>query len=418
VISVLIFWHNPVSGIEYHDKCVLLLSENLFSNELFPKGSFPKEHFSRESLMQLNSIAELIADIRAGKMVILMDDEDRENEGDVIMAAEHVTTEAINFMARFARGLICLPMTRERCQHLRLPLMVEENHSGFGTKFTVSIEAATGVTTGISAADRARTVQAAVAKNATASDIVQPGHVFPLVAEPGGVLRRAGHTEAACDLASLAGCEPAGVICEVMNDDGSMARRPDLEAFAKAHGLKMGTIADLIQYRLHHEATIERVSDHEVETWYGKFRLFSYRDKLDALTHLALVKGEIKAGEEVPVRVHQIDPIRDLISAKLQGNTSWNLYSVMRYLARCETGVVIILGQDYDSASMADRIEAFFAGEVKPVQSEGPAWRNVGTGSQILQDLGVTRMKLLSSPLRFNALSGFGLEITEYVDAK
>ena len=368
--------------------------------------------------MQMNSIEELIADIRAGKMVILMDDEDRENEGDVIMAAEHVTTEAINFMAKFARGLICLPMTRERCQRLNLPLMVERNQSGFGTKFTVSIEAATGVTTGISAADRARTVQAAVAKDATASDIVQPGHIFPLIAEPGGVLRRAGHTEAACDLAALAGCEPAGVICEVMNDDGSMARRADLEAFAREHDLKIGTIADLIQYRLHHEATIERVSDYNMDTWYGGFRLITYRDRLDGSTHLALVKGDLSGDESIPVRVHQIDPLRDLISAKLQGNASWNIYSVMSYLAKSDKGVVIILGQDYDSAGMAERIDAFFKGEIKPAPSEGPAWRNVGTGSQILQDLGVTKMKLLSSPLRFNALSGFGLEITEYIDAK
>lgn len=368
--------------------------------------------------MALNSIEEIIADMRAGKMVILMDDEDRENEGDIIMAAEHVTTEDINFMARFARGLICMPMTRERCQRLNIPLMVEENHSGFGTKFTVSIEAATGVTTGISAADRARTVQAAVAKNAKASDIVQPGHIFPLIAEPGGVLRRAGHTEAACDLAELAGCEPAGVICEIMNDDGSMARRPDLEAFAKEHNLKIGTIADLIQYRLHHENTVQRVSEHDVETWYGKFRLVTYKDKLDPLTHLALVKGDIKAGDEVPVRVHQIDPVRDLISAKYSGNASWNLYSVMYYLANCDKGVVIILGQDYDSAGLADHIQAAFSGGIKPVQEQKLAWRNVGTGSQILQDLGVTRMKLLSSPVRFNALSGFGLEITEYIEAK
>lgn len=369
--------------------------------------------------MQMNTADELIADIRAGKMVILMDDEDRENEGDLIMAAEHASTEAINFMARFARGLICMPMTRARCQRLQLPLMVEDNNSGFGTKFTVSIEAATGVTTGISAADRARTIEAAVAADATAADIVQPGHVFPLIAEPGGVLRRAGHTEASCDLAKLAGCEPAGVICEVMNDDGSMARRPDLEAFAKQHDLKIGTIADLIQYRLHHEATIERLAEHDMDTWYGGFRLISYRDKLDGATHLALVKGDIRADEAVPVRVHQMDPLRDLISAKLQGNASWNIYSVMSYLGKqVDKGVVIILGQDYDSAGMAERIEAFFKGDIKPAPSEGPAWRHVGTGSQILHDLGVKKMRLLSSPLRFNALSGFGLEVVEYIEAK
>lgn len=370
--------------------------------------------------MELDRIEDIVADIRAGKMVILMDDEDRENEGDVIMAADHVTTEAVNFMARFARGLICLPMSRERCQRLNLPLMVEDNHSGFGTKFTVSIEATTGVTTGISAADRARTIQAAVAANAKAGDIVQPGHVFPLIAEPGGVLRRAGHTEAACDLAQLAGCEPAGVICEVMNDDGSMARRADLEAFAKQHELKVGTIADLIQYRLHHEKTVERVSDHMAQTWYGDFRLVTYKDKLDSATHLALVKGDIKPDQDVPVRVHQIDLVRDLISAKMPGAASWNLYSVMSYFANSDTGVVIILGKDYESASLADHIDAFFAGDLKSAQEQGQgqAWHNVGTGSQILKDLGVSKMRLLSSPLRFNALSGFGLTITEYVEAQ
>ncbi len=368
--------------------------------------------------MQLNRIEDIIADIKAGKMVILMDDEDRENEGDIIVAAEHTTTEHVNFMARFARGLICLPMNRERCQRLNLPLMVDDNQSGFGTKFTVSIEAAEGVTTGISAADRARTIQAAVAKDAVASDIVQPGHIFPLIAEPGGVLRRAGHTEAACDLAALAGCEPAGVICEVMKDDGSMARRPDLEAFAQEHDLKIGTIADLIQYRLHHEATVERLHEHPITSWYGDFRLITYRDKLDALTHVALVKGDITADKAVAVRVHQVDPLRDLINVRLSGNASWNLHSVMHFLSKEDAGVVIMLGEDYDSAGMADRIEAFFNGQVKIAPDKAPAWRNVGTGSQILQDLGVTKMRLMSSPMRFNALSGFGLEVTEYIAPK
>lgn len=366
--------------------------------------------------MQLNTIEEIIADIRMGKMVILMDDEDRENEGDLIMAASHVTTEAVNFMAKFGRGLICLPMSKARCERLGLPLMVERNRSGFGTKFTVSIEAAEGVTTGISAADRARTIQAAVAKHANASDIVQPGHVFPLIAEPGGVLRRAGHTEAACDLAELAGLEPAGVICEIMKDDGSMARRPDLEAFAEAHGLKIGTIAELIQYRLHHEATVERVADYPLPTWYGNFRLMVYRDKLENLTHVAIVKGEIRPEVTVAVRVHHFDPLRDLINVRLTGAASWNLHSVMHYFKNEDTGVVIILGENFDSAGMAERIAAFFDGKVKIASEEGPAWRNVGTGSQILQDLGVTRMKLLSAPMRFNALSGFGLEITDYVE--
>lgn len=366
--------------------------------------------------MQMNTTEELIADVRVGKMVILMDDEDRENEGDIVMAAEHVTTEAINFMARFGRGLICLPMNRERCQRLNLPLMVKENHSGFGTKFTVSIEAAEGVTTGISAADRARTVEAAVAPNATASDIVQPGHIFPLIAEEGGVLQRAGHTEASCDIATLAGCEPAGVICEVMNDDGSMARRDDLVAFAEEHDLKIGTIADLIQYRLHNEKTVQRLAEYPLDSWYGDFKLITYKDHLQPLTHIAIVKGEINAEDNVPVRVHQIDPLRDMMNLKLTDGASWNLHSVMTYLAREENGVFIILGEDYDSADLAGRIDAFFKGQVKVAPGEGPAWRKVGTGSQILQDLGVTKMRLMSAPMRFNSLSGFGLEITEYIE--
>src|SRR5574344_2740456 len=245
--------------------------------------------------MSLNSIEEIIADIRAGKMVILMDDEDRENEGDLIIASECVTAEHINFMAKHARGLICMPMTRERCELLKLPLMAPRNGSGFGTKFTVSIEAAEGVTTGISAADRARTVQAAVAKNAVADDIVSPGHIFPLRAQPGGVLARAGHTEAACDLARMAGFQPSGVICEIMNDDGSMARRPELEKFAAEHGIKIGTIADLIHYRLVHEHTVERLSERALDSELGQFKLITYRDQVEGQVHLALVKGEIHA---------------------------------------------------------------------------------------------------------------------------
>src|SRR5574344_3100044 len=248
--------------------------------------------------MALNTAEELIEDIRAGKMVILMDDEDRENEGDVIIASECVTAEHINFMARFARGLICMPMTRERCELLKLPLMAQHNGSGFGTKFTISIEAAEGVTTGISAADRARTVQAAAAREAVAADIVSPGHIFPLMAQPGGVLARAGHTEAACDLARMAGFQPSGVICEIMNDDGSMARRPELEVFAQEHGLKIGTIADLIHYRMIHERTIERVSEQELDTALGQFKLVTYRDCNDGDIHLALTLGEISP--EVP----------------------------------------------------------------------------------------------------------------------
>ena len=272
--------------------------------------------------MALNTAEELIEDIRAGKMVILMDDEDRENEGDIIIASECVTAEHINFMARFARGLICMPMTRERCELLKLPLMAPRNGSGFGTKFTVSIEAAEGVTTGISAADRARTVQAAVARNAVAEDIVSPGHIFPLMAQPGGVLARAGHTEAACDLARMAGFEPSGVICEIMNDDGTMARRPELEAFAELHGLKIGTIADLIHYRLIHERTVERISEQPLDTELGQFNLVTYRDGVEDTAHMALTLGTICAEEPTLVRVHNMDPLRDLFMVNQPGRWS------------------------------------------------------------------------------------------------
>ncbi len=257
--------------------------------------------------MALNSIEELVEDIRQGKMVILMDDEDRENEGDIIMAAECCQPEHINFMAKHARGLICMPMTRERCETLKLPLMAPRNGSGFGTKFTVSIEAAEGVTTGISAADRARTVQAAAAKDAKAEDIVSPGHIFPLMAQPGGTLARAGHTEAACDLARMAGFEPSGVICEVMNDDGTMSRRAELEVFAAEHGLKIGTIADLIHYRMIHERTVQRVSEQSVESELGEFNLVTYRDAVEGDVHMALTLGKICAEEPTLVRVHNMD---------------------------------------------------------------------------------------------------------------
>ena len=367
--------------------------------------------------MKMNSIAELVEDLRAGKMIILMDDEDRENEGDLVMAAEHVTPEAINFMAKHARGLICLTLTQERCKQIDLPLMVGRNGTQLGTNFTVSIEAAEGVTTGISAADRAKTVQVAVARNARPSDIVQPGHIFPLMAQPGGVLHRAGHTEAGCDLARMAGKEPAAVIVEIMNDDGTMARRPDLEKFAELHGLKIGTIADLIEYRMTNEKTVELVSDNQLPTWYGDFRLLAFRDTVDNMTHVALVKGKPEPEQVTTVRVHQVDPLRDLMSAKINGRTGWNMHRVLEELSGSEAGVVIILGQDYASNHMQGMIEEYFSGKRRPVSSSGPAYRNIGTGSQILRELGVRRMRLLSSPMRFNALSGFDLEIVEYVEA-
>lgn len=364
--------------------------------------------------MKLDSVEALIEDIRQGKMVVLMDDEDRENEGDIVMAASHCQAEHINFMARHARGLICMPMTRERCQQLDLGLMVQANGSGYGTKFTVSIEAATGVTTGISAADRARTVQAAAGLNATSADIVQPGHIFPLMAEPGGVLHRAGHTEAACDFARLAGLDPSGVICEVMNDDGTMARRPDLEKFAEEHGLKIGTIADLIHYRMVHEQTVACESTRTLPTEFGDFQLHVYREANNDGVHIALVKGELGSGAVPTVRVHAVSPLRDLLHARYNGRLGWNMQRSLKAISEAESGVLVLLSQDYRAADMIEHIEGFFAERPRTAEASG-MYRTIGVGSQILRDLGVTKMRLLSSPMKFNALSGFGLEIVEYI---
>lgn len=364
--------------------------------------------------MKLHSVPELIEDIRQGKMIVLMDDEDRENEGDLVMAATHTRAEDINFMAKFGRGLICMPMTRERCEQLKLPLMVQRNGSGYGTKFTVSIEAAQGVTTGISAADRAHTVQVAAARDARAADIVQPGHIFPLMAEPGGVLRRAGHTEAACDLARLAGCEPAGVICEIMNEDGSMARRPDLEQFAEQHGLKIGTIADLIHYRMVNEQTVNRVSTQTLPTEFGEFQMVLYREEAGSLLHTALVRGDVSPEKVATVRVHVLNPLRDLLHARFKGRLGWNLQKSLREVAEAESGVLVLLGREIDPVELEQHLADFNAQRPRAADGSG-MYRNIGTGSQILRDLGVRRMRLLSSPMRFNALSGFGLEIVEYI---
>jgi len=366
--------------------------------------------------MALNSIEEMVEDIRQGKMVILMDDEDRENEGDLVMAAEHCTPEAINFMARFGRGLICMPMTRQRCEQLGLPLMVQRNASGFGTKFTLSIEATEGVTTGISAADRARTVQAAVARDAKVSDLVQPGHIFPLMSDPGGVLSRAGHTEASCDLACLAGSEPAGVICEIMNDDGSMARREDLERFARQHDLKIGTIADLIHYRIMNERTIECVEQNDIDTEYGVFNLHTYRDSIQGSTHLAMVMGKISPDEPVLVRVHITDTLRDLLGARRVDSRSWPLHRALAKVAAEGQGVVVLLNGAEDSYNLEDRIHDFFEQENRSAaKGSSGVYFTVGTGSQILRDLGVGKMRLLSPPIKYSAISGFDLEVVEYV---
>ena len=366
----------------------------------------------------LAPIEDLIEDIRQGKMVILMDDEDRENEGDIIMAAEKVGAEHINFMARHARGLICMPMTRERCERLKLPLMVSDNGSGFGTKFTLSIEAAEGVTTGISAADRARTVQAAAARNARAEDIVQPGHIFPLMAEPGGVLRRAGHTEAACDLAALAGCDPSGVICEVMNDDGSMARRPELERFAAEHDLKMGTIADLIHYRIHNEQTVEPVESTPVNTAVGELTLHVFRDRIQGAHHVALVKGTPTPDTLTTVRVHLADTMRDLLGLQKGEGMNWTTHSALEEVARVDQGVFVLLDDGRPHQDFRDQLEVFLERRRLPRTSDSDGAGNyltIGTGSQILRHLGVGRMRLLSSPWKFSALSGFDLEVVELI---
>ncbi|WP_192034856.1 bifunctional 3,4-dihydroxy-2-butanone-4-phosphate synthase/GTP cyclohydrolase II [Halomonas sp. YLGW01] len=364
----------------------------------------------------LARIEDLVEDIRQGKMVILMDDEDRENEGDIIMAAEKVEAEHINFMARHARGLICLPMTRERCERLKLPLMVHDNGSGFGTKFTLSIEAAEGVSTGISAADRARTVRAASARDAKASDIVQPGHIFPLMAEPGGVLRRAGHTEAACDLAAMAGFDPSGVICEVMNDDGSMARRPELERFAAEHGLKMGTIADLIHYRIHTEQTVDHLEASPVETAYGELTLHVFRDSIQGAHHLALVKGTPRAEEPTTVRVHLADTLRDILTLTRPGSQSWTAQKALAEIADADSGVFVLLDDARQDTDLKDQLDVLLERKRAPRSSDSDGAGNyltIGTGSQILRHLGVGKMRLLSSPWKFSALSGFDLEVVE-----
>lgn len=363
--------------------------------------------------MNLNTIEELVEDIRCGKMVVLMDDEDRENEGDLIMAASMVRPEDINFMASKARGLICLTLTAQRCEQLGLSLMVDNNKAAHGTNFTLSIEAREGVTTGISAADRAHTTRVAVARDARPEDIVQPGHVFPLRAQPGGVLNRAGHTEAGCDLAQLAGLEPAAVIVEIMNDDGTMARRPDLEIFAEAHDLKIGTIADLIHYRSLNEKTVERVREERVNTEFGEFDLLAYQDLINDDVHLVLKKGDLTKVEAPVVRVHHADTLRDLIQTR-QEKGGWNLSNAMEKIASEEAGVIVLLAHENESKNILQRLDSFVSSH-KERFAPGKGHRTIGCGSQILKDLGVHKMRLLSSPVRFNALSGFDLEVVEYL---
>jgi 3,4-dihydroxy 2-butanone 4-phosphate synthase/GTP cyclohydrolase II len=367
--------------------------------------------------MSLNTIEEIIDDIRQGKMVILMDDEDRENEGDLIIAAEQVRPEDINFMATHARGLVCLTLTPERCKRLDLPLMVHDNGARHSTNFTVSIEAAEGVTTGISAADRARTVRAAIARDARPTDIVQPGHVFPIIAQAGGVLSRAGHTEAGCDLARLAGYEAAAVIVEIMNDDGTMARRPDLEQFAEKHGLKIGTIADLIHYRSVKEKTVECINEREINTDFGQFRLLTYRDIPRKEIHFALVKGSIQPDDPTLVRVHVLDAARDIFTIRKpeeKDYRSWSFHESMRHVEKEGAGVVVLICHSDPASTIEESVDWMLSGkQARP--SQDMVYRQIGTGAQILQDLGVHKMRLMSAPLRFTAISGFDLEVVEQI---
>ena len=359
--------------------------------------------------MSFATIPELLADIRAGRMVVVVDDEDRENEGDLIMAASKVRAEDINFMAREGRGLICLSMTRARCRQLGLKPMVETNTSSHHTNFTVSIEAAEGVTTGISAYDRAHTILAAVRADASPADIVQPGHIFPLTAQTGGVLARAGHTEAASDLAALAGLEPAGVLVEILSEDGTMARRPELEQFAVKHGLKIGTIADLIRYRLETEKTVERAHEAEVDTEFGRFRLVAYRDLLARELHFAMVRGEVDDGAPVLTRVHVRNTLSDVLHLE-RDDLGLTVTAALRRVAAEQRGVVVVLAGENAAEGLLDRLRGVHPGEVAtPAQ-----WRRLGLGAQILADLGVRRLRVLGTPRKLVGLAGFGLEVESY----
>jgi 3,4-dihydroxy 2-butanone 4-phosphate synthase/GTP cyclohydrolase II len=363
----------------------------------------------------LNSTDELLEDIRLGRMVVLMDDEDRENEGDLIMAASKVRPEDVNFMARYGRGLICLTLTRDRCRQLRLPLMVTETDLDQTTNFTVSIEAAEGVTTGISAYDRAHTIRTAVAPDARPEHLRQPGHIFPLMAQPGGVLTRAGHTEAGCDLVRIAGLEPAAVIVEILNEDGTMARRPELETFARSHGLKIGTIADLIRYRLEKERSVERIAERDIATDFGAFRLCCYEDHVNSTVHLALVRGALDQPVPPLVRVHLKDTVRDLVGAREDGH-SWSLRSAMQRIATEDNGVVVLLRPHESPLDIAEAVRSGGRPAVAARARGSQVLRTYGIGAQILRDLGITRMRVLSAPKQMHGLSAFGLEVAGYVD--
>jgi len=361
-------------------------------------------------------IVDIIADIKDGKMVIMVDDENRENEGDLIMAAEKVRPEDINYMATHGRGLVCLTLSRERCKQLRLPLMVSDTDHHHATNFTISIEAAEGITTGISAHDRARTIQAAVAPGAIPEHLSQPGHIFPVMAQPGGVLTRAGHTEAGCDLARLAGLEPAAAIVEILKEDGSMARRPDLERFAKHHGIKIGTIADLIRYRLDTEQNVERIGKEMVQTEHGEFTLYCYDDHVNRAVHVALVKGDLDSVDAPLVRVHLQDTLGDVIGVQ-SPSLGWPLSSAIKRIAEEEVGVIVLLRDQETSRKLMDTVESLGQkhDELEKRRAGDEVLRTYGIGAQILRDLGLSKIRVLSAPKHMYAISGFDLEITEYV---
>ena len=365
----------------------------------------------KHTMTAVSTIPEILADIKAGKMVIITDAEDRENEGDLVMAAQFVTPQAINFMIKHARGLVCLPMNDELVDRLRLPQMTQKNGAQYGTNFTVSIEAAQGISTGISAADRAHTIQTAVSPEVRPEYIVQPGHIFPLRSQKGGVLVRAGHTEAAVDLAQMSGLMPAGVICEILNDDGTMARMPELMKFAEEHGIKIGTIADLIEYRSRTESLLEEMGDTLVHTPWGEFRQHVYVDKLSGETHLALVKGEISADRETLVRVHE--PFSAMDFLQIDPNHSWPLPTALSHLSQAESGVAILLHRTEDGSALLERTLPKNSFQVKKWDR-----KTYGIGAQILAGLGVQKMRVMGKPSSMNGLNGFGLQVTGFEEAE
>ena len=364
-----------------------------------------------------SDIEEIIADIKAGKMVIMVDDENRENEGDLLMAAEKVRPEDINYMARYGRGLICLTITRNRCAQLRLPLMVAETDQRHATNFTISIEAAEGITTGISAHDRARTVQVAVSENARPEDLSQPGHIFPVMAQPGGVLTRAGHTEAGCDLARLAGLEPAATIVEILNEDGSMARRPDLERFSREHDIKIGTIADLIAYRLEKEHNVERIAEQVVATEHGDFTLYCYDDQVNQTVHVALARGDLATAKDPLVRVHIQDTLGDALGIRSPA-LGWPIDDAIERISREDAGVIVVLREQESSRELMETVDGLSRDrdDLQNRRAGDAVLRTYGIGAQILRDLGVHKMRVLSAPKQMYGISGFDLEVTGYVE--